>query len=96
LYFIEFHKLCENFYVIVLNGEDEALKILGREFKAIGGMVIRMMQREQFFVEEIEEYFTLPSGDQDIHMLEMLIDVLTIRLEKKLNNKVICLLVVHL
>jgi hypothetical protein len=65
-----------------------ALQILGQEFKAIAGMVRRMLHKNQFTQEAIECYFTLPSGDEDVHMLEALNDILDIRLEKKYENKV--------
>ena len=48
-----------------------------------------MVKKNQFTVEQIEEFFTLPSGGLEVHMVEALNDILAVRTEKKLENKVI-------
>ena len=87
-FFFKFRELCQSFKEAVDENPAVALFILCKEFLPIGGMVVRMIHKQNFTTEAICNYFTLPDGTQDLQMVEVLNDVLSVRLDHSYFPKV--------
>ena len=86
----EFDELCTQFYDIVMKNKNFASGILMKEFFPIACSVLLMLSKNELTLPNIKYYFTLPSGEKDPFQVELLIDVLTLRMaDRKLQKNLI-------